>query len=240
MRREERVTVQGPVKEQQPDGMSHRGGARHNATQHNTTQHNTTQHNTTQHNTTQHNTTQHNTTQHNTTPTQHTTPHHTTPRLAFSRVQDHPCHCLSVTAPSAHHTTPRWRPYTNPTPTPRPWVPKLPSYCSVLLCNLQPNLTLNPVSLAWVLTQHNTTQHNATLLNTITPSWSVGALTEGIALHFITLVGNCRSGLLRVGAFLVLSPASPLPAWSLLLVLPSPPRCSSGICAPSDGGSQGQ
>ena len=26
MRREERVTVQGPVKEQQPDGMSHRGG----------------------------------------------------------------------------------------------------------------------------------------------------------------------------------------------------------------------
>ena len=28
MRREERVTVQGPVKEQQPDGMSHGGGAR--------------------------------------------------------------------------------------------------------------------------------------------------------------------------------------------------------------------
>ena len=28
MRREERVTVQGPVKEQQPDGMSHRGGLR--------------------------------------------------------------------------------------------------------------------------------------------------------------------------------------------------------------------
>ena len=27
MRREERVTVQGPVKEQQPDGMSHRGEA---------------------------------------------------------------------------------------------------------------------------------------------------------------------------------------------------------------------
>ena len=27
MRREERVTVQGPVKEQQPDGMSHRGFA---------------------------------------------------------------------------------------------------------------------------------------------------------------------------------------------------------------------
>ena len=26
MRREERVTVQGPVMEQQPDGMSHRGG----------------------------------------------------------------------------------------------------------------------------------------------------------------------------------------------------------------------
>ena len=26
MRREERVTVQGPVQEQQPDGMSHRGG----------------------------------------------------------------------------------------------------------------------------------------------------------------------------------------------------------------------
>ena len=26
VRREERVTVQGPVKEQQPDGMSHRGG----------------------------------------------------------------------------------------------------------------------------------------------------------------------------------------------------------------------
>ena len=26
MRREERVTVQGPVKEQQPDGMPHRGG----------------------------------------------------------------------------------------------------------------------------------------------------------------------------------------------------------------------
>ena len=26
MRREDRVTVQGPVKEQQPDGMSHRGG----------------------------------------------------------------------------------------------------------------------------------------------------------------------------------------------------------------------
>ena len=26
MRRDERVTVQGPVKEQQPDGMSHRGG----------------------------------------------------------------------------------------------------------------------------------------------------------------------------------------------------------------------
>ena len=26
MRREEQVTVQGPVKEQQPDGMSHRGG----------------------------------------------------------------------------------------------------------------------------------------------------------------------------------------------------------------------
>ena len=26
IRREERVTVQGPVKEQQPDGMSHRGG----------------------------------------------------------------------------------------------------------------------------------------------------------------------------------------------------------------------
>ena len=25
MRREERVTVQGPVKEEQPDGMSHRG-----------------------------------------------------------------------------------------------------------------------------------------------------------------------------------------------------------------------
>ena len=25
MRREERVTVQGPLKEQQPDGMSHRG-----------------------------------------------------------------------------------------------------------------------------------------------------------------------------------------------------------------------
>ena len=25
MRREERVTVQGPIKEQQPDGMSHRG-----------------------------------------------------------------------------------------------------------------------------------------------------------------------------------------------------------------------
>ena len=29
MRREERVTVQGPVKEQEPDGMSHRGGAHH-------------------------------------------------------------------------------------------------------------------------------------------------------------------------------------------------------------------
>ena len=29
MRREERVTVHGPVKEQQPDGMSHRGGASH-------------------------------------------------------------------------------------------------------------------------------------------------------------------------------------------------------------------
>ena len=29
MRREERVTVQGPVKEQQPDGMSHRGGVPH-------------------------------------------------------------------------------------------------------------------------------------------------------------------------------------------------------------------
>ena len=28
MRREERVTVQGPVKEQQSDGMSHRGLAR--------------------------------------------------------------------------------------------------------------------------------------------------------------------------------------------------------------------
>ena len=28
MRREERVTVQGPVKEQQPDGMSHRGSNR--------------------------------------------------------------------------------------------------------------------------------------------------------------------------------------------------------------------
>ena len=28
MRREERVTVQGPVKKQQPDGMSHRGGTR--------------------------------------------------------------------------------------------------------------------------------------------------------------------------------------------------------------------
>ena len=28
MRREERVTVQGPVKEQQPDGMSHRGGGK--------------------------------------------------------------------------------------------------------------------------------------------------------------------------------------------------------------------
>ena len=28
MRREERVTVQGPVKEQQPNGMSHRGSAR--------------------------------------------------------------------------------------------------------------------------------------------------------------------------------------------------------------------
>ena len=27
-------------------------------------------------------------------------------QLAFSRVQDHPCHCLLVTAPSAHHTTP--------------------------------------------------------------------------------------------------------------------------------------
>ena len=27
MRREERVTVQGPVKQQQPDGMSHRGGS---------------------------------------------------------------------------------------------------------------------------------------------------------------------------------------------------------------------
>ena len=26
MRRDERMTVQGPVKEQQPDGMSHRGG----------------------------------------------------------------------------------------------------------------------------------------------------------------------------------------------------------------------
>ena len=26
MRREERVTVQGPAKEHQPDGMSHRGG----------------------------------------------------------------------------------------------------------------------------------------------------------------------------------------------------------------------
>ena len=26
MQREERVTAQGPVKEQQPDGMSHRGG----------------------------------------------------------------------------------------------------------------------------------------------------------------------------------------------------------------------
>ena len=26
VRREERVTIQGPVKEQQPDGMSHRGG----------------------------------------------------------------------------------------------------------------------------------------------------------------------------------------------------------------------
>ena len=29
MRREERVTVQGPVKEQQPDGMSHRGEGSH-------------------------------------------------------------------------------------------------------------------------------------------------------------------------------------------------------------------
>ena len=29
MRREERVTVQGPVKEQQPDGMSHRGAGMH-------------------------------------------------------------------------------------------------------------------------------------------------------------------------------------------------------------------
>ena len=27
IRREDRVTVQGPVKEQQPDGMSHRGGS---------------------------------------------------------------------------------------------------------------------------------------------------------------------------------------------------------------------
>ena len=31
MRREERVTVQGPVKEQQPDGMSHRGWHLHSA-----------------------------------------------------------------------------------------------------------------------------------------------------------------------------------------------------------------
>ena len=31
MRREERVTVQGPVKEQQPDGMSHRGVSRTHA-----------------------------------------------------------------------------------------------------------------------------------------------------------------------------------------------------------------
>ena len=29
MRREERVTVQGPVKEQRPDGMSHRGRGGH-------------------------------------------------------------------------------------------------------------------------------------------------------------------------------------------------------------------
>ena len=29
MRREERVTVQGPVKKQQPDGMSHRGVKAH-------------------------------------------------------------------------------------------------------------------------------------------------------------------------------------------------------------------
>ena len=29
MRREEQVTVQGPVKKQQPDVMSHRGGRRH-------------------------------------------------------------------------------------------------------------------------------------------------------------------------------------------------------------------
>ena len=28
MRREERVTVQGPVKKQQPNGMSHRGASR--------------------------------------------------------------------------------------------------------------------------------------------------------------------------------------------------------------------
>ena len=27
MQREERVTVQGPIKEQQPDGMSHRGAS---------------------------------------------------------------------------------------------------------------------------------------------------------------------------------------------------------------------
>ena len=33
MRREERVTVQGPVKEQQPDGMSHGGGGVHVITQ---------------------------------------------------------------------------------------------------------------------------------------------------------------------------------------------------------------
>ena len=31
MRREERVTVQGPVKKHQPDGMSHRGTHKHSA-----------------------------------------------------------------------------------------------------------------------------------------------------------------------------------------------------------------
>ena len=97
-------------------------------------------------------------------------------RLAFSRVQDHPDHCLSVTAPSAHHTTPHHT-------TPHHTTPH----------HTTPHHTTPHHTTPHHTTPHHTTPHHTTPHHTTPhPLLSVALGTISAALHDGILARLCK------------------------------------------------